>query len=134
MKKNFIFVVMSLLVMSACGEKKNFDVLNGEWDVLSVGELAIPDSVEAFLGFNITEHLVYGSTGCNQLTGALPVEVNPEVPMFAAMGSTRRMCADMTVEDALLPALGQVVNFKVEGNQLQLIDGVGKVVVVLQKR
>jgi hypothetical protein len=44
------------------------------------------------------------------------------------------MCADMTVEDALLPALGQVVNFKVEGNQLQLIDGVGKVVVVLQKR
>ena len=134
MKKNLIFVVMSLLVMSACGEKKNFDVLNGEWDVLSVGELAIPDSVEAFLGFNITKQLVYGSTGCNQLTGALPVEVNPEVPMFAAMGSTRRMCADMTVEDALLPALGQVVNFKVEGNQLQLIDGVGKVVVVLQKR
>ena len=107
MKKNLILVMMTLCMMTACGEKKSFDMLGGEWNVVSVGDMIVPDSADAFLGFDIAEQLVYGSTGCNQLTGSLPAELNPEVSMFAAMGSTRRMCADMSVEDALLPALGQ---------------------------
>lgn len=136
MKKVFgLFVsAMAILVMASCAEKKSFDPLNGEWSVVSVGEMEVPDSVGAFMGFNVAEQLVYGCTGCNQLTGALPAEVNPEVPMFAAMGSTRKMCADMTIEDALLPALGQVVDFKVDGDKLYLLDAAGVAVVSLEKR
>ena len=120
--------------MFSCTGKKSLDVLGGEWNVVSVGELVVPDSVDAFLGFDIAEQLVYGCTGCNQLTGALPAEVNPEVPMFAAMGSTRMMCADMTVEDAMLPALGQVVDFKVEGDNLYFLNANGDAVMSLAKR
>lgn len=136
MKKAFnLFVaLMAVVVMASCASKKNFDALNGEWNVVSVGEMAVPDSVDAFMGFDIAKQLVYGSTGCNQLTGALPAEVNPEMPIFAAMGSTRMMCVDMTVEDALLPALGQVVDFKVEGDNLYFLNAAGTTVVSLAKR
>lgn len=136
MKKAFnLFVaLMAVVVMASCAGKKNFDTLNGEWNVVSVGEMAVPDSVDAFMGFDIAKQLVYGSTGCNQLTGALPAEVNPEMPIFAAMGSTRMMCVDMTVEDALLPALGQVVDFKVEGDNLYFLNAAGTTVVSLAKR
>ncbi|MBE6291939.1 MAG: META domain-containing protein [Bacteroidales bacterium] len=136
MKKAFnLFVaLMAVVVMASCAGKKNFDALNGEWNVVSVGEMAVPDSVDAFMGFDIAKQLVYGSTGCNQLTGALPAEVNPEMPIFAAMGSTRMMCVDMTVEDALLPALGQVVDFKVEGDNLYFLNAAGTTVVSLAKR
>lgn len=136
MKKvtNLFVALMAVVVMVSCAGKKSCNALNGEWNVVSVGELVVPDSVDAFLGFDIAEQLVYGCTGCNQLTGALPAEVSPEVPMFAAMGSTRMMCTDMTVEDALLPALGQVVDFKVEGNNLYLLNAEGNTVVSLVKR
>ena len=126
--------MMALCMMTACGEKKSIDMLGGEWNIVSVGKMAVPESADAFLGFNIAEQLIYGSTGCNQLTGALPSELNPEIPMFAAMGSTRRMCPDMTVEDALLPTLGQVVDFKVDGDKLSFLDAAGNTVVSLQKR
>jgi heat shock protein HslJ len=44
------------------------------------------------------------------------------------------MCADMTVEDALLPALAQAVDFKVDGNSLLFLDATGSPVVTLEKR
>lgn len=136
MKKviNLFVALMAVVVMASCADKKGFDVLGGEWNVVTIGELSVPDSVDAFIGFDIAEQLVYGCTGCNQVTGALPSEVNPEVPMFAAMGSTRMMCADMTIEDAMLPALGQVVDFKVEGSNLYLLDAAGATVMSLVKR
>ena len=136
MKKviNLFVALMAVVVMASCADKKGFDVLSGEWNVVTIGELSVPDSVDAFIGFDIAEQLVYGCTGCNQVTGALPSEVNPEVPMFAAMGSTRMMCADMTIEDAMLPALGQVVDFKVEGSNLYLLDAAGATVMSLVKR
>lgn len=131
---NLFVALMAVVAMVSCTGKKSLDVLGGEWNVVSVGELVVPDSVDAFLGFDIAEQLVYGCTGCNQLTGALPAEVNPEVPIFAAMGSTRMMCADMTVEDAMLPALGQVVDFKVECDNLYLLDAEGATIISLAKR
>ncbi len=136
MKKvtNLLVAVMAVLVMASCAEKKSMESLNGEWNVIAIGEMAVPDSVGAFIGFNVAEQLIYGSTGCNQLTGAMPVEVNPETLMFGAMGSTRMMCADMTIEDAMLPAMGQVVDFKVDGSNLYLLDAAGNTVLSLEKR
>ena len=131
---NLFVALMAAFVMVSCAEKKTFEVLNGEWNVVTIGEMAVPDSVGAFLGFNVAEQLVYGNAGCNHLTGTLSAEVSPEVPMFAALGSTRMWCADMAVENALLPALGQVVDFKVDGNNLYFLDAAGSTVVSLEKR
>ena len=42
--------------------------------------------------------------------------------------------ADMTVEDVMLPALGQVVDFNVEGDNLYLLGVDGAPLLSLQKR
>ena len=131
---NLVIALMAVLVLGSCAEKKSCAALQGDWTVVSVGDLEVPDSVGAFVGFNMDEQLVYGFTGCNHLTGSLPAEVDLDSPLFAAIGSTRKFCSDMTVENALLPALGQVVDFKVEGDTLFLLDAAGAVVVLLQKR
>lgn len=135
--KKFVYLCVALvaaLVMASCAEKKSVDVLGGEWRVVSVGEVAVPDSVDAFLGFNIADQQVYGSTGCNLLTGTLPSEVDTATPLFATLGSTRKQCADMSVEDALLPALARVVDFAVDGATLRLLDADGITVATLYKR
>ena len=135
--KKFVYLCVALvaaLVMASCAEKKSVDVLGGEWRVVSVGEMAVPDSVDAFLGFNIADQQVYGSTGCNLLTGTLPSEVDTATPPFATLGSTRKQCADMSVEDALLPALARVVDFAVDGATLRLLDTDGITVATLYKR
>ena len=67
-------------------------------------------------------------------TCSLPAVINAGVPLFAAMGSTRMMCADMTIEDAMLPALGSVVDFKLDGNTLLLLNADGQTVMTLVKR
>ena len=136
MKKVFhlLAVVVAMVAITGCKEKKSMEMLAGEWSVMAVGEMAVPESVGAFIGFNLAEKMVYGSTGCNRFAGELPATVSPEKPMFGALGSTRMMCIDMTVEDALLPALGEVVDFKVDGDTLCLLNAAGQTVVSLQKQ
>lgn len=136
MKKmlNLCMALVAMLAMASCAGQKSFDKLNGEWNVISVGEVIVPEGVDAFMGFDVAEQLVYGSTGCNHLTGALPIEIAPSMPLFSAMGSTRMFCADMSVEDAMLPALACVVDFKVEGNNLYFFNADGITVMTLVKR
>ena len=71
MKKITILIVavIAMMAMTGCNEKKTIETLNGEWSVTTIGEMAVPDSVDAFMGFNLEEKTIYGSTGCNQLTG-----------------------------------------------------------------
>ena len=134
MKKNLFFAMMVLMVMTACNKKKTMDTLNGEWAVVTIGEMTVPDSTNAFMGFDVTGKIVYGSTGCNQLTGAMPETLSTGTPLFGTLGCTRKMCSNMTVEDAMLPALSTVVDFKVEGNKLYLLDATGNTVISLLKR
>lgn len=132
---NLFIALIALVVILGCNDKKkSVDVLCGEWNIVSIGTLAVPDSIDAFIGFDVVNQLIYGCTGCNQLTGTLPAEVDIETPMFAALGSTRKMCADMVIEDAMLPALARVVDFTVDGDNLYFLDADGAIVVALTKR
>lgn len=129
-----LIATITLFVIASCNEKRSFESLNGEWRVVTIGEMSVPDSVNAFLGFNIAEQLIYGSTGCNQLTGTMPVESNSDAMMFGAMGCTRMICADMSVEDAMLPALAVVVDFELQGDTLSLMNAEKQCVMLLCKR
>ena len=131
---NLCALLVAIVVMVGCTEKRRVDALDGEWSVVSVGELAVPDSVGAFLCFDVSEQLVGGYVGCNHLTGTLLAEGDADAPLFGALGSTRMWCADMTVENALLPALAHVANFVVDGTNLSLLDASGAPIVVLVKR
>ena len=134
MKKNLFMAITAILMLASCNKQKTFATLNGEWTIVSIDTMNVPESAEAFLGFNITEQLIYGNTGCNHLTGSMPTQVNASTPIFGAIGSTRRMCADMTVENALLPAMAQVLDFKINGDSLSLLDSNNNIVISLVKR
>ena len=131
---NLCVAMVAMCVMVSCAVKNSFEKLNGEWNVVSVGEVLVPESVDAFIGFDVVGQLAYGSTGCNHLTGTLPAKKSTSTPLFSAIGSTRMLCANMTVENVMLPALASVVDFKVKGSDLYLFDADGDIVLTLVKR
>ena len=136
MKK--IVMIMSLISLIACGTNKksvSFTSLEGEWIIKEVNNKEIKAEETPFLGFNITEKSLYGNAGCNSVMGFLETDENrPGTLSFGSVGSTKRMCSDMAAEDAILQAIGNVKEFKIEDNKLILKDEAGQEIMKLQKR
>jgi heat shock protein HslJ len=76
-------------------------------------------------------HRASGSGGCNRIMGGY--ELKGEKLTFARMASTMMACPDgMETEQKFLRALGQVKRWRIAGRRLELMDGSGKVVAVLE--
>lgn len=63
-----------------------------------------PNDNEAHIVFSSFENRFYGSTGCNSSFGQYQLTDGQSIA-FSQAGSTRMMCAEMSVEDQLLPLL-----------------------------
>lgn len=107
--------------------------LGGEWTIEKIEGNAIDKAAGdeiPFIGFDEREKRVYGSTGCNSLTGALKAD-NGRID-FGALGCTRMMCADMTNERKVLDALQKVKKYQIsEAGNLELTTSAGTVVIEL---
>lgn len=143
MKKFLVYLCMAgvLMGISSCSSSKNAATLssiNGEWDVVEInGEVVVPAPEQEFpfIAFNTAEGTIYGTTGCNRLTGSFDVKAAPGTIDLSGMGSTRMMCPDMTIEDNLLAAMAVVKKYKVlDDENIALCGDSGKPVIVLQKR
>ena len=139
MKKNGL--LMALLaggwMMTSCGSvKKTTTVadLAGEWEIVEVNNQSVSGEETPFLGFNVQEGQLYGNAGCNSLMASFGTNASSTDLTFDAIGSTKRMCADMATEDAILQALGSVKGFALNGENLILNDGEGKELMELKKR
>ncbi|MBQ2950400.1 MAG: META domain-containing protein [Prevotella sp.] len=137
--KKICFLIVAVLAMISCGSNKNvasLSSLGGEWEIVKIDGSDVAAAEEKpFIGFNLADTLVYGSTGCNQLTGALNADASTGSIDFSALGSTRRMCADMEAEQQVLSALGRVSSFSVaEDGMLLLLDADKKTVIELKHK
>lgn len=137
--KKICFLIAAVVAMVSCSSNKNvasLALLGGEWEIVKIDGADVAAAEEKpFIGFNLADTLVYGSTGCNQLTGALNADAAAGTIDFSALGSTRRMCADMAAEQQVLSALGRVSLFSVTGNgMLQLLDADKKTVIELKHK
>lgn len=136
MKK--IMLMAGILALVSCeGGKKASSVadLAGEWSIVEVNNQPVSAEVAPFLGFDMEGKQLFGNAGCNSLMGTLEVdETKPGVLSFGSLGSTKRMCADMATEDAVLQALGLVKGFDLTDGKLTLTDGEGKELMELSKR
>lgn len=87
----------ALLASCATSNKiKSISALAGEWNITEVEGKAISASDSEnppFIGFDTNENRIYGSTGCNRMTGALNANVETGKIDFGAVASTRMMCA-----------------------------------------
>lgn len=130
---------MAALLATGCGSVKEMpvDSLSGEWNVVSVEKKAItvsPDGENPYLAFDVVNNRVFGSVGCNRVTGAFSVSDNGAIDL-SRMVATRMMCPDMALEDRLLTALNQVMEFGTDkAGNLVLMDGKRHEMVTLAKR
>lgn len=143
MKKVFVSLCMASVLMglSSCGTTKHAATLSsisGEWNIIEINGTAVvpaPGQEFPFIGFDTATGRVYGNSGCNRMMGSFDVNATPGTLELGAMGSTRMMCPDMTVEQNVLAALAQVKKYKKLGQEnMALCGSSNRPVVVLQKR
>ncbi len=140
MKKVFFAVCMTALLASCATSNKikSISALAGEWNITEVEGKAISASDSEnppFIGFDTNENRIYGSTGCNLMTGALNANVETGKIDFGAVASTRMMCAKMETEQAVLGALGKVSTFSMKKKGvLEFKDNSGKTVMTLKHK
>ena len=130
-----------LVGLSSCASTKNAATLSsigGEWNIIEVNGTAVvpaPGQEFPFIGFDTTSGKVYGNSGCNRLMGTFDVNAKPGTINLGALGSTRMACPDMTLENNVLSALGQVKKYKKEGKEnIALCGSSNRPIIVLQKK
>ena len=139
MKKMLFMVAVMATTLMACN-KHNYNATNvfGEWDLAKINGQAIvktDDITMPFIGFNQQEDRIYGNAGCNSFFGTMITDsTNVDAISFDNMGSTKMMCANMEVEDALLAALAQVKAIEYNAEQLQLKDANNQTILEFTRR
>lgn len=95
------------------------DDLAGTWKVIQITGL---ESIKFFptFEFDPEENRVAGYAGCNNYFASYE-QKGPELKLGHA-GATRKMCQDMTVEDAFLKKLDQIAYYKKIKSELHLFD------------
>jgi heat shock protein HslJ len=105
-----------------------------EWRLIRLGRAAVkgdelhrpPEIV-----LDPESHRASGSGGCNRIMGGY--ELKGDTLTLARMASTMMACPDgMETEQKFLKALGQVKRWKIAGQQLEMMDGSGKVILVFE--
>ncbi len=126
----------AFIKVPSCKSEKSYKDLNGEWNITAIEGSKIGEAEETpFLGFNLKEGILYGSAGCNNLTGTLDtIALAKGTLSLDQVGMTRRMCANMKVEDQLVKAFPQVTNYKIKDKELTLLNKEEKVIILLEKR
>lgn len=136
-----VFIAGAALALSSCRSAKDvpsLSTMNGEWNIIEVnGSAVVPGQGQElpFIGFDTTTGKVFGNSGCNRLMGSFDVNSKPGTIQLGALGSTRMACPDMTTEQNVLGALGQVKGYKKLGkNNMALCNASNRPVIVLEKK
>lgn len=114
--------------------KSDIDFLNGPWKVASINGKAV-ENPDCRLIFDVAEGTVSGDTGCNILNGQLTREPDVSGSLgFTHLATTRRMCPDLSTEQALLIALEEVTAAKRSSDSsVDLINSSGTPIIHLTK-
>ena len=93
--------------------------IDNKWQIVSIQGI---DSlnVNPTIEFNREEKRISGTAGCNNFFGTY-VPANKHLD-FSKMGMTRKMCPDMTVENAFINNLNKVNYYKIDNNQLMFYN------------
>ena len=105
-----------------------------EWRLKQLGGLAVTvddPKRTPYLMLDPAAHRASGSGGCNRVTG--PYQLTGNQVTFSRMASTMMMCpSGMDLEQRFLKALNQAKRWRIEGQELKIMDGAGKVVAVFE--
>ena len=132
-------MMMGMGVFS-CGVSKrsaSMQDIAGEWDVMSLdGKMvSVSDTDRPYMGFNLQEGMVSGSTGCNRMMGAVTVDRKLGFLSFGPISGTRMACPDMSLEQAIFSTMEKVRGYAfLPDGSLSLLDETGGELMVLRRR
>ena len=107
--------------------------LQGEWKLVSMGEMVITPEAQPTLKLNISEMKVNGSDSCNTFMGSIKTLTDKEL-VFGDLASTLMLCAEkMEVADAFGMAMQKVRQYQLKGDQLLLTDKQGVLLTFAKK-
>ncbi len=133
MKNIILSIVLGFMCMSCCSNKYTAANISGDWKIDNVFGTQINSSEEEtpFISFQKEEARFYGTTGCNSFFGEFKTSDNKNEITLTNVGSTKKLCVDMSTEDAIFSAFSQVASVDYNNDKMQLKDASGKVVMEL---
>ena len=144
MKKVSVFLCATAVtaLLASCASTKNVATvtdLNGEWNIIEInGTAVVPAPGQAFpyIGLDAATGRISGNSGCNRMMGSFDINSEPGRITFDQVGTTRMMCADMSVETNVLNALKQVRKYVKlsDGNLAFCVKSAKRPLMVLQPK
>lgn len=113
---------------------RNFDFLNGSWQVVAIDGKAI-DVPDMKLVIDVAEGRLHGNTGCNLLNGNLEIDMKGTNSIsFSSIATTRMACPDTQYETSLLVALEEASSaLPINPKEVILMDSRGQQVLKLRR-
>ena len=101
--------------------------LIGTWKVIQMDGMETMKNFPTFI-FAEDENRVSGYAGCNNYFASYDLK-GAELK-FRDAGSTRKMCQDMSVEDAFLKKMNEIAYYKMVKSELHLFDAKDKLIML----
>ena len=133
MKNIILSIVLGVMCMSCSSNKYVAANISGDWKIDNVLGIEVNTTEEEvpFISFQKEEARFSGNTGCNNFFGDFEVNENTDAITLSNVGSTKKLCFDMTIEDAIFSALGQVSSVSYDNSKMEFKDNNGKVIMEL---
>lgn len=122
MKKFFVVSMVLGLILSACGANPGADLDGSHWKLAAISGGQVPAGIEVTLNFEGDE--LGGNAGCNSYGAAYSLK-GGKLEVEDAFSTMMYCEAAMDVETAYLQSLQSVSGYRVEGDQLVLLDSSG---------
>lgn len=130
-----------VIALASCATVEKTMTLNdieGEWNIVEAGGETLDTSkseTKPFIGFDLKQGRVYGSSGCNRIMNTIDKNVKAGTIDLQHMASTMMACPDMETERKVLDALTKAKSYRKAGkNKVELCNANGKRVALLTKK
>lgn len=140
MRKVIFYVLMLPMVMGmmiSCSDAKtDAKKLEGKWNVVEVKGEKIAKEGLPYMEFDMEQNKLHGNGGCNIFNTSVTLDSDDVSSItIAPAAATMMACPDMSTEDAIFRAMGDVKAVKAgqSENEMMLVDGAGNVLLVLSK-
>ena len=132
MKNIILSIVLGFMCISCCSNKYSAANISGDWEIDKVLGIEVNATEQTpFISFQKEESRFYGNTGCNSFFGEFNTSDNKNEISLTNVGSTKKLCEDMTVEDAIFSAFIKVASVNYDNEKMQLKDESGNVLMEL---
>ncbi|CDN31321.1 hypothetical protein BN938_1227 [Mucinivorans hirudinis] len=132
----FSLIAISIVFTACCTCRKGSPVVGNlekrGWELVELYGKPITASGIS-LRFDAADKMIYGTAPCNNFFGGYSLFDKGSIEI-KNVGSTMKMCPDSQDEDKFVQALHAVVNLKIEGEFLLLLDEKGEMVAVLKNQ